>query len=67
MPRLNNDERNQAIGILSAGTLATIVSRHFGCTRRTIERLRRRFGITGNVVDRPGSGGPRVTTAVDDR
>ena len=67
MPRLNKDERNQAIGILNAGTSATIVSWHFGGTRQTIERLRRRFRVTGNFVDRPGSGRPRVTTAVDDR
>ena len=29
MPRLNNDERNQAIGMLNAGMSATVVSRHF--------------------------------------
>ena len=67
MPRLNNDERNQAIGMLNAGVLATVVSRHFGCTRKTIERVRRRFRVTGNVVDRPRSGRPRVTTAANDR
>ena len=46
---------------------ATVVSRHFVCTRKTIERLRRRFRVTGNVADRPRSGRPRVTTAADDR
>ena len=67
MPRLRNDERNQAIGMLNAGMSSTVVSRHFGCTRKTIERLRRRFRFTGNVADRPRSGRPRVTTAADDR
>ena len=67
MPRLNNDERNHAIGMLNAGMSATVVSRHFGCIRKTIERLRRRFSVTGNVADRPRSGRPRVTTAADDR
>ena len=67
MPRLKNDERNQAIGMLKAGISATVVSRHFGCTRKTIERLRRQFRVTGNVADRPRSGRPRVTTAADDR
>ena len=67
MPRLNNDERNQAIGMLNAGMLATVVSRHFRCTRKTIERLRRRFRVTGNVADRPRSGRPHVTAAADDR
>ena len=67
MPRLNNDVRNQAIWILNAGMSATIVSRHFGCTRKTMERLRRRFRVTGYVADRPRSGRPYVTTAADDR
>ena len=53
--------------MLNAGTLATVVSRHFGCTRKTIERLQRQFRVTGNVADRPRSGRPRVTTAADDR
>ena len=67
MPRLNNDERNQAIGMLNAGTSATVVSRHFVCIRKTIERLRRQIRVTGNVANRPRSGRPRVTTAADDR
>ena len=67
MPKLNNNERNQAIGMLNADMSATVVSRHFGCTRKTIERLPRRFLVTGNVADRPRSGRPRVTTAADDR
>ena len=46
---------------------ATVVSRHFGCTRKTIERLRRQFRVTGNVAVRHRSGRPRVTTAADDR
>ena len=67
MPRLNNHERNQAIGMLNAGMSATVVSRHFRCTRKTIERLGTRFRVKGNVADRPQSGGPRVTTAANDR
>ena len=67
MPRLNNDARNQAIGMLNAGMSATVVSRHFCPTRKTNERLRRRFRVTENVADRPRSGRPRVTTAADDR
>ena len=67
MPALNNDERNQAIGILNEGTSATVVLRHFGCTRKTIKHLRRRFRDTGNVADRSRSGRPNVTTASDNR
>ena len=66
-PRLNNDEQNQAIRILNQVMSATVVSKHFGCTRKTIEHLRRRFRVTGNVADRPRSDRPRVTTAADDR
>ena len=66
MPRLNNDERNQAIGMLNTGMSATVVSLHFGCTRKTIERLRRQFLVTGNVADRLRSGRPCVTTAAND-
>ena len=62
-----NHERNQAIGTLNSGMSATVVSRHFGCTRKTIERLRRRLRVTGNFADRPRSGRPRVTTAAGDR
>ena len=52
--------------MLNAGTSATVVSQHFGCTRKTIKRLRRRFRVTGNVADRPRSGRTRVSTAADD-
>ena len=67
MPRLNHDERNQAIWMLNAGMSATVVSRHFGCTRKTTERLRTRFRVTGNFANRPRTDKPRVTTAADDR
>ena len=46
---------------------ATVVSQHFGCTRKTIQCLRRQFRVTGNVADRPRSGRPHVTTAAYDR
>ena len=51
--------------MLNAGMSATVVSLHFGCTRKTIERLRRRFRVTENVADRPRSGRPRMSTAAD--
>ena len=53
--------------MLNACMSATVVSLHFGYTRKTIGHLRRRFRVTGNVADRPRSGTPRVTTAADDR
>ena len=63
IPRLNKP----SCWDTNSGMSATVVSRHCSCTRKTIERLRRRFRVTGNVADRPRSGGPRVTTAADDR
>ena len=53
--------------MLNAGMSAIVVSRNFGCTRKPVERLRRRFSVTGNVADRPRSGRPRVTIAAADR
>ena len=44
--------------MLYRGTLAT---------RKTIERLWRRVRVTGNVVNRPRSGRPCVTTVANDR
>ena len=66
MPRLKNDEQNQAIGMLNTGTSATVVSRHFGCTQKTIKHLQRLFRVTGNVADHPQSRKPGVTTAAND-
>ena len=65
MLRRNNDEQNQGIGMLNSGMSAIVVSRHFGCSRKTIERLRRRF--TGNVADCPRSGRPRMNNDAEDR
>ena len=67
MPRLNNDKRNQAIGMLNVGMPATVVSLHFV----VLESLSSDYGddsrVTGTVADRPRSGRPRVTTVADDR
>ena len=67
MPRLNNDELNQTVGMLIAGISATVVSEHFGCTRKTIDRLWRQLRVTGIVADRSQNGRPRVTTAAECR
>ena len=49
--------------MLNVGQTLNAVSRAFGCTRRTIQKLADRFRQSGNVRDRPRSGDPRVTTA----
>lgn len=66
MPRLSENQRNQAIGMLQAGARVMDVAQHFGCSRQTIHNLSTRFGNTGSVHDRPRSGAPRVTSLRDD-
>ncbi len=62
MPRLSENERNQAIGMLAGGMSARTVARRFGCCRKTIDRLAGRYQATGAVHDRQRPGRPRVTT-----
>lgn len=66
MPRLSQDDRNRAIGMLEAGTVQTEVARHFGCHRNTIGSLWRRYQQSGNVRDQPRTGRPRVTSQRQD-
>ena len=54
MPRLNQNQRIQALTMLARGDSVSNVSRAFGCHRNTIIRLRQRFQQTG--------GAPKVYT-----
>ena len=67
MPRLNMDQRNQAIGILSAGASQRHVARVMNCTQSTISDLWNSYQQQGHARDRPHSGRPHVTTAHQDR
>ena len=67
MPRLTQDQRHQAIGMLRAGTPQTDVAQHFNVHPSTVSRLRRRYQVTGRVEDRPRPGVQRVTTGRQDR
>ena len=67
MPRLSQDERHQAIGMLAAGPHGEDVARRFNVQSSTITRFRRRYKTVGSVSDRPRSGQPRVTTPTYDR
>ena len=67
MPRLNQNQRIQAITLLARGDNVSNVSRAFGCHRKTIIRLRQRFQQTGGVADRRRPGRPRVTNPRTDR
>ena len=67
MPRLSEQTRAIAIGLLDAGTPVKAVARRVGVTPTTIRKLIIKFGRTGQVKDLPRSGRPRETTAAEDR
>ena len=67
MPRLNQNQRIQALTMLARGDNVSNVSRAFGCHRNTIIRLRQRFQQTGVVADRRRPGRSRVTNPRTDR
>ena len=67
MPRLNQNQRIQALTMLARGDNVSNVSRAFGCHRNTIIRLRQRFQQTGGVADRHRPGRPRVSNPRTDR
>ena len=53
MPRLNNDQRNQAIEMLWTGTDVDQVAGSFGVHKTTIPRLQDKFTNNGSVKDSP--------------
>ena len=67
MPRLNQNQRIQALTMLARGENVSNVSRAFGCHRNTIIRLRQHFQQTGGVADRRTPGRPRVANPRTDR
>ena len=52
-PGMMFEQRERAIGMLTAGMSARDVARHFQRHESTISRLLNRFQQTGNVADRP--------------
>lgn len=67
MPRLSEENRNQAIGRLEAGETQSSVARHFNVRQSTICRLWQRYNLHHSTRDRPRSGRPRATTPAQDR
>ena len=67
MPRLNQNQRIQALTMLARGDNVSAVSRAFGCHRNTIFRLHQRFQQTCGMADRRKPGRPRVTNPRTDR
>ena len=53
MTLMTSEQRERAIGMLTAGMSARDVARHFQRQESTISRLLNRFQQTGKVVDRP--------------
>ena len=66
-PGMTFEQRERAIGMLTAGMSARDVARHFQRHESTISRLLNRFQHTGNVLDRPRSDRPPKTTPQEDR
>ena len=66
-PGMMFEQRERAIGMLTAGMSARDVAWHFQRYKSTISRLLNRFRQTGNVAHRPRSGRPRKTTPREDR
>ena len=62
MPRLSEDQRNNAIGRLQADETQTHVSRVLNVSQSNISRLWDRYQQQCSTHDRPWSGRPRVTT-----
>ena len=62
MPRLRQNEREQAVEMLLAGMAHTQIASHFYVSRMTIYRLMIRLRNTGTTSDRP-----RLTTLRQDR
>ncbi|CAM1314377.1 Uncharacterised protein r2_g2496 [Pycnogonum litorale] len=67
MPRLNNAQRNNAIGRLEAGMSRSEVARFFHVSPSTISRLWTRYQQQETTRDLPRSGRPCATTTAQDR
>ena len=67
MPRLNQNQRIQALTMLARGDNVSNVSRAIGCHRNTKIGLRKRFQQTGGMADRRRPGRSTVTNPRTDR
>ena len=67
MARLNQIQRERAIGMLQANMTVRQVAGILLCTKSTICALIRRYQATGNTADRHGTDRPRVTTPAEDQ
>ena len=65
-PRIPQNLRKRAIGMLNAGMVINVVAVNIRCSTRAIRHLTQRFQATWRTEDRPRSGRPRVTTRGQD-
>ena len=66
MPRILQNLRERAIGMLNVGMTMKAVAMNNGCSTRAIRHLRQRFQATGRTEDRPRRGRRCVTTRGQD-
>ena len=59
--RLLKDQRNQVIGLLTAGSTVNDIAHYIDCSRQTIHDLMNRYNRTGSVRVRARPGRARVT------
>ena len=67
MPRLRQNERERAVGMVQSGKRYEDVANQFGCSKLTITRLMNRVRQIGTTADRPRSGRPREKSDRQDR
>ena len=67
MPRLNDIQCNQAVGMVTDGMSYRDEARRMNCAHSTIVRLVERHAVTGSVKDRVRPGRQRVTSVREDR
>ena len=67
MPRLRQNDRERAVGMVQAGMTHQAVADHFNVSRITISRLTIRLRQTDRTNDRPRNGRSRVTSQRQDR
>jgi len=60
-------QRSRSLGMLETGMAVTNVARNIGVSHCIISRLRTKNNATGSFKDRPRTGRPRKTTAIEDR
>ena len=67
MPRILQNLRERANGMLNAGMMMNAIAMNIGCSNRAIRHFRQSFQATGRTEDRPRFGRPPIKTRGQDR